>query len=283
MEDLVGTSVAATLAALQPTQAPPATETPTEAPPTPEQPSGPEASDAGFEEWMQTAKIVVYEDMSGVKYVRQFVQESLEAMDIPFKDDGSAKGWLKDDLLYGPEGGGAWDLIILATERRAGLSGEFFTYLEDNMAQGSSVIIEAWHLDRISRGAVKPLLDRCGVKVGGNYVGTSYTDFDLVLWPLTPHPLLSEPNQLSFTRPVQFHVWTDLGDLMALTGEGDAQLLLGRNPELPDRHGVLTVCLGGRMILQTFGSHSYEIDVMKAAWENYVRYALKTRYYGSHE
>ncbi len=138
--DLVATSVAATIAALQPTQTLPTPEaqpTETEAPPEPE------TSETDFEEWMQTAKIVVYEDMSGVKYTRQYVQESLEAMGVPFKDDGSAKGWLKDDLLYGPEGGGAWDLVILATERRAGLSGEFFTYLEKNLEQGSSVIIEA--------------------------------------------------------------------------------------------------------------------------------------------
>ena len=269
--DMVATHVQATLDAMPPNQAPP-----TLLPP----PTLTEVSDeADFEERMQSAKILLFEDMSGVQRVFQYVQETLEDMGVPFKDDGSARGWLKDDMLYGAEGGEPWDLIILANEQRAGISGEFFNYLENNMAQGTSVILEAWHLDSISEGAIKPLLSRCGVEIS-NYIGTTHSDIDLVLWPVASHTLLTEPNALSFKRPVQFHNWSDLGDYTELTGEGDAQILLGRKNDTPNRFGVLTVCLGGQLIMQTFSSHSYEREVMKEAWENYIRYALKVRFYG---
>ena len=59
-------------------------------------------------------------------------------------------------------GGNPWDLVIIAVEYRAGISGEYFDYLMDVLNQGTSVIVEAYHLDQISQGTVSTILTKCG-------------------------------------------------------------------------------------------------------------------------
>ncbi len=106
---------------------------------------------------------------------------------------------------------------------------------------------------------------------------------DLVLWPLveTAHPILTEPNNyLSFTKGAYFWSRQDLGDLMDLTGKGDATLLVGRKVTDTTHNGALAVCLGGQLTLQTFSSHTYPREIMEGAWENYIVNALKVRYSG---
>jgi hypothetical protein len=241
-----------------------------------------------FEEWMKTAKILLYEDIVGIPKVERYVKGTLEIMKsrygIDYDDVGNAKGWLKERLIFGAEGGVPWDLIIIAVEARGGVSGEFFEYLQDNLDQGSSVILEIWYLDQISEGKVEPILEKCGVNIT-NYVGSlSRQPIDLVLWPLTTHPILTEPNNYpKLTKVIYFWPPNDLGDYMELSGTGDAQLLYGRKAGETTRLGTLTVCLKGQLIIQTFSNHNYFGDAMNIAWENYIWNALKVRYYGAQE
>lgn len=241
-----------------------------------------------FEDWIKTARILLFEDIVGIPRVNRYVKDTLEIMvskyGISYDNVGSAKGWLKERLIFGAEGGVPWDVIIIAAEMRAGVSGELFEYLEDNLNKGTSVILESWYLDQISEGKIKPILKRCGVKLT-NYVGSmSRKPIDLVLWPLTTHPILTEPNNYAkLTNVIYFWDPNDLGDYMELTGEGDAQLLIGRKVGETTRLGTLAVCLKGQLILQTFSSHNYYEDAMNIAWENYIWNALKTRFYGTQE
>lgn len=234
-----------------------------------------------FDSWVQKAKILLFEDMVGDPKVRRYIKETLNRMELSYDDIGSAKGWLKERLLFGPEGGGTWDLIIIAVERRSGVSGEFFDYMSTALDNGSSIILEAFHLDKISQGKVKPILDKCGVTVE-NYIGQTHGSMDLLVWPLIDHPILTQPNNyLNFSKTRYFWPPDDLGDLMDLTGEGDAQLLLGRDTTQPTKHGVLAVCMGGQLIIQTYSTHDYEMDTAMNAWENYIYNALQNRYMGS--
>jgi hypothetical protein len=228
---------------------------------------------------MRNASILLYEDMVEDPSEYRYVKRTLDAMGLQYKDDGNAMGWLKSDLL-----GGNWDLVIIAVEYRTDVSGEYFQYLSNVLNQGSSVILEAFHLDEISEGAVAPILAKCGVQVYP-YVPTTGGVLDVVMWPLgVQHPVLEQPNSgLSFTRARDTWLWSfDLGSKMALTGNGDAQLLLGTNAQERYMDGTLAVCMGGQLTLQTFSSHSFEYATMYPLWENMIYNALKIRLTGSY-
>ena len=234
---------------------------------------------------MKSAKILVYEDMANDPSEYFYVQRTLKFMGLNHKWDGSAKGTFKTDLLSGAPSGGPWDLVIVAVEYRAGIQGEFFEYLGDVLNQGTSIIMEAWHLDQISSGTVSNILARCGVQVY-EYFPKTGTPNDVVVWPISgasSHPILNDPNSgLSFTKArTKWIPSGDLGDLMALKGSGDAQFLMGRNATQSDRDGVLATCMGGQLTLMTFSSHSFNYDVVSPLWENMITNALKVRLLGS--
>jgi len=241
----------------------------------------PQAQTQDFETWMKSANILLYEDMVARPNIVRYFKKTLDMMGLNYKDDGSARGWLKSDLLSGGPNGKGWDLIIMAIEDRMGISGEFFTYVNQAINQGTPVIMEIWYLDRISGGEVSMILSKCGVEAR-NYIGKNQDPVDLIVWPLPgalDHPLLSVPNAgLTFTDVWEFWPYSDLGDLLSLTGRGDAQLLLGTIATERNNHGTLAVCLDDMLILQTFSSHSFTYDVMSLLIENYIYNALFTRY-----
>jgi hypothetical protein len=246
-------------------------------------PTAPPPPSGNLKEQMKTAKILVYEDIVVDPRQTQYVKKTLDMMGLNYKWDGNAVGRLKTDLLGGAKGGEPWDLVILAIEARGNVSGEYFEYLMDVLNQGSAVIMEAWHLDAISRGTVSTILTRCGVDVT-DYPTDSGTINDVLIWPISPvtHPVLTTPNSgMSFTKGLNTWLWSgDLGSLMTLTGHGDAQLLIGTNATYKDSHGVLAVCMGGQLILQTFSSHSFSYQTMYPMWENYITNALRWRFQG---
>ncbi len=234
-------------------------------------------------EMMRNAAIVVYEDVYSDPEFTPYVQKTFKAMGLnQVKYDAAAPGWLKTDLLGGAPGGRPWDLVILAIEDRDDVSGEYYEYLQNVLNQGSSVILEAWNIDDISQGAISPILIKCGVMVYP-YVPETGSNNDAVMWPLgVPHPVLSDPNSgMSFTNALDTWLWAfDLGSKMALTGQGDAVMLLGTNAQETVQDGTLAVCMGGRLILQTFSSHSFPYETMGPLWENYITNALKVRFAG---
>ncbi len=271
----IAQSVQSTMAAGQPTSVIPAA--PTQIPPTVAPPSG--GSSQNLEAFMKSANILLYEDMVNEPRVYRFVKKTLDGMGLPYKDDGSAKGWLKNDLLSGARGGVPWDLVIIAVEYRAGISGEYFDYLMDVLNQGTSVIVEAYHLDQISQGTVSTILTKCGVQVYP-YFGKTRTLVDLLIWPISgvDHPILNQPNSgLNFTKAIAFWPYNDLGDLVALTGQGDAQILMGTKANERSRDGVLTTCMNGQFTLMSFSSHSYSYQTVSPLWENMITNALRVR------
>jgi hypothetical protein len=258
-------------------QSPAAPTTPPQVYPTapPPQPSG------NFQEWMKSAKILVYEDIVVDPRETQYIKKTLDMMGLNYKWDGNAVGRLKSDLLSGAQGGQPWDLVILGIETRGNVSGEYFEYLMDVINQGTAVILEAWHLDAISQGTVSMILSKCGTDVI-DYPTETGTINDVLIWPISgvSHPVLNTPNSgMSFTKARDTWIWSgDLGSRIEPTGHGDIQLLMGTNASSKDRHGVLGVCMDGQLILQTFSSHSFSYQVMGPMWENYIYNALIWRY-----
>lgn len=237
------------------------------------------------EQWMKSAQILLFEDVVADPMKSRYIKDTLDGMDLRYKDDGNAIGWLKNDLLAGSPSGQPWDLVIMAIEERGNVSGEYFEYLRDVLNKGTSVILEAWHLDAISEGKVSPILADCGVQVYPYYPKTMSL-VDVIMYPYpaaSNHPIMRDPNTgLAFTKTLNTWLWTgDLGSLMAYTGTGDAIFLLGTDPQDEVKDAGLAVCMGGQLTLQTFSSHSYTYRHISPLWENYITNALRVRHNSS--
>jgi len=54
--------------------------------------------------------------------------------------------------------------------------------------------------------------------------------------------------------------------------------VIGIDPSKPNSRAVLTSCLGGRLVLQTFDTHEYSREDMLKLWQNYVYYTLTNHF-----
>lgn len=228
------------------------------------------------ERLMKSAKILLFEDMSASKHIR-YVKEALDRAGYFYLDVGSAKGWFKSQLLSDVE----WDLVIAAAEARRIFGGEFFDYIDDKIVQGAGAIIEYYDVDAAPYGKIKPFLDRCGIEFQADWYEPELRVF---FWLAPDHPIFNEPNEIPNTLRNVERLWMgDVGDLIKLkylSGQpaGDAVLLAGTNASWKTDHGTLVSCLGGRVILQTFGSHEYHHGDIVPLWQNYVYQALKSHF-----
>ena len=236
-------------------------------------------SEEDFDAWLEDAKILLYEDIVNRPFLARYAKDALDNMDLEYKDDGSAVGWLKSDML-----GSQWDLVILALEDWGKPPmGEYFEYLQAAMDKGSSVILEIWFLDIVGRGEVASLLTKCGVEFESDYNLTTATGNDLINWPLpgkNNHPIFNEPNKgFRWTNIAAVTGPWDLGDFIKLNGKkDDAELLLGAIATEKNTHGTLAVCNNGKFIIQTFHTHNLAYDEAVPLWENYIYNALKAKY-----
>jgi len=236
-----------------------------------------------LETQMKSAKILLYEDMIDSPDTIRFVKKTLDSMGLPYTDVGSARGWLKTQLLSGGPDGKGWDLIIIASEDHAGISGEFFDYVNTALDEGASVILEVYYLEDTAAGSAGPLLSRCGVEFEKDWYikGAS----GLVMYPLDfTHPVMQEPNSgLSFSDVMAYwnkYSFNDVGDLIKKSYNKNAQLVIGTIATDKNTHGTLAICENGRLTLQTFCSHNLTYDAMGPLWENYIYNALKAHFTG---
>jgi hypothetical protein len=252
-----------------------------------------------FNDWIRTANILLYEDIISDANTNRYIKDSLTEMGIDCqqgseshcKDDGSAKGWLQTDLEGNAPNGNPWDLIIVAAEYKTGapesdtsLPGEFFTSLLNWVDNGTPVILEFGNFDEVYASSAKGILDRCGIEYESNWVKVPVSRMAMFPENAT-NPILTQPNSnLTFTD-VTDH-WTtksktfyyDLGDLVRLSPNSNATILVGTVPDLSTSHGTLTVCMDGRLLIQTFSSHQLTFNSMRLVWENYIYNMLKVRF-----
>lgn len=269
--------------AVPPTPAPATSEPPTAGPPT-EPPSPTPVPGPSFDEWKQSAQILLYEDMVARLDTIRYVKNTLDDIGLPYKDDGSAKGWLRTDIENGAPGGKPWDLVIIAAEDKDQPENELFDHVMTSLERGSSVILETWYLSQTFGERAAPILEACGVAYEGDY--RKIPPSRMVLFALdSANPLLNQPNQgLTFSNTVSYW-WDstgqrsyDVGDLLQKGSGGGAELVLGTQASDTAGHATLARCMDGRLILQTFSSHNINYDVMKQLWENYIDHALRARY-----
>jgi Mg-chelatase subunit ChlD len=216
-----------------------------------------------------SSNILLYED-SGT--LTPWISELLDSMSLQFTDIEKGEiGELTNQLNSGTK----WDLIIISAEdKNRGIQGEIWDLVESKVVdENAALIAEMWNLDQTANGRVSGLLSACGIEFQRDLRRIES------LYNLAPdHPILNEPNEgISLINFVPY--WGDqAGDLVRLTSEGDATLVAGTKSDRTTDYGVLTTCLGGRVIIQTFSNHDFREEVMKALWENYIRYVLSNHH-----
>jgi hypothetical protein len=170
-----------------------------------------------------------------------------------------------------------WDLIIIAAEARGSISGDYWDAIKRRVDKGTGLIAEVWYIDDIGGGKIAPLLDECGVELQKDWYrvpGADRLSFD-INWDVPDSPVFNTPNRVTrFAASLTEPAWEgDIGDLMKLTPGSDATILGSHSSA-----GLITSCMDGRMILQTFDSHDYPTDAMVALWQNYIYYTLTNHF-----
>ncbi|MBN1537678.1 MAG: hypothetical protein JW908_13150 [Anaerolineales bacterium] len=237
-------------------------------------PTGTPIPEGYWEDKIPAANILLFEDMAGRSGSR-YIKAALDAANYSYTDVGSAQGWLKTNILSN----GPWDLIIVASEARTKIQGEFFDMLLDEIHSGTAVIIEIWDGDFLAGGKLGNLLTECGVEVHGDWYNPSLR---AIYWLTPDHPIFQQPNRITRVRTNYF--WADdIGDFMRLLPNSDATLLAGAMQGHTNDHGLITTCFGGRVVIQSFSDHDYDRSDMMHLWQNYVYYTLKNHYLFSPE
>ena len=272
--EIQGTSVALqqTQAALnappvQPavTQPPVVVEEPTtQPPPTVQQPTATQDLQAR----MKTAKILVYEDSMAVPLV-PWVKPTLDMMGLNPTYTADI-GVLMNHLNSGTK----WDLIIIASEARGDVQGEFWDVIVPKVINDkTALIVEMWYLSNTHVGRIAQLTSKCGIRFWRvrSEVESIYT--------LKPdHPVFNTPNS-GFSLTGYWGYWEDKGgDYVNVTGTGDAELLAGGFPSRTSEYGLITTCIEGRVIIQTFSDHDYHQEDIQALWENYITWVLTNHF-----
>ncbi len=258
-----------------PTPLPTGTPSPTETPsptdtPVPSPTPIPPSPTVDVLALMKSANIVLYEDAIGTGLPR-YVKTALDGMGLGYTDTVDRIGDFKEELTSGK----TWDLIIVASEARGGVRGEFFDYIGENLDKGSAVIIELWYLDKIFDGRIKPILENCGIAFQKNWNNTNER---AQFWLVPDSPVFHEPNDgVYLTRYLNYWLG-DVGDLIKIAPGGDATLLAGVVSTTAETNGTLASCHNGRMLIQTFSSHDYRKEDIVPLWQNYITYVLKNRF-----
>jgi hypothetical protein len=239
----------------------PPTEAPTDVPPTDTQP----APTVDIEEAIKSANIIVFEDM----FFSRYVKKALDEGGYTYTDVADRLGSFQKELLSDTK----WDLIIAAAEGRGGVSGEFFDYLNQQLDNGASVILEIWILNEVAEGRFRPILDKCGVEFQANWVNPANRG---AYWNDDTNPFATTPNTVSPSRFSNY--WDgDVGDLVSILPDSDATILASANEPNTTRDGLITLCYGDYLLLQTFSSHDHSESTMVDLWQNYIYNMLVNR------
>jgi hypothetical protein len=177
-----------------------------------------------------------------------------------------------------------WDLVILAVESRdrieLGTLGLLDT-IPKYLSEGGALIVETWNLDEDQSALARVFLDACGAHVEKDWRrGDEPWVPDFALNAIMPgSPVFNTPNLINLPMwPTYF--WTDdIGDLIRIDNPNQSWILAGLDRHTPNNYGLLTSCLNGRMILQTFSSHDYSLYDNARLWQNMIHYTLMNHFY----
>jgi len=248
-----------------------------------EQPNQPPSADE-IKTLIDSSNILVYEEMAGYPTYLPYVARALKSVGGHHTYVGDAMGTFMDQLNSGTK----WDLIIVAAEARKAISGDYWTELKNQVDNKVALVAEVWYLDKIGGGKISPFLYECGVDVQADWQrvpGDDRLKFEM-FWTDPNSPVFNTPNRVtrfaaSLSDPTL--VWYgDIGDLMKLRSGSTAKILASHASGQDSSSGLITSCMDGRVILQTFSSHDYPTNDMVALWQNYIVYTLTNHFLATH-
>ena len=119
-----------------------------------------------FDEWLQEAEILLYEEIAGDYARDRWIVLALENLGLAYFDTVDAKG----NFHYELTGSKVWDLVIYAREDRTNQSGNLFIDVLAQYDNGASVILEMWDLDDDFENswALRQFFEDCGIDVRGD-------------------------------------------------------------------------------------------------------------------
>ena len=252
---------------------------PTKEPPQEEEPEPTEEPQPAmsFEDWMKEAKILLYDAMYG-RGDTPVIENAVEGLGLGrnVKNVGNAIGNFLSEMNSAVE----WDLIIVGSEYRSQVQGEVFDVLVTQIDRGSAVVIETWYIDQIYNGRIQPVMQRCGITFHQDWWRARNANLNTYLiYLLDPtDPLFSQPNTISMLIPYDIRWVEDVGDTVETIPGSGAVLLAGRLPKEYNSYGLITECMDGLMVWQTFSTHDYKDQEMINLWQNYIYNTLKARY-----
>jgi len=244
---------------------------------TQEQPPPPVEQD--IQALIDSSNILVYEDMVSYTEYITYVARALKSVGGHHEYVGDAMGTFMDKL----DSGTKWDLIIVAAEAREAISGDYWTVIKDKVDDGAALVAEVYYLNEISDGKIGPFLRECGVDVQADWWsdgGGDRIDYGMY-WVDPSNPVFNTPNRVNrfgawLTEPAwQFG---DIGDFLEVNDNSKAEILASRAQGQDSNYGLITSCMDGRVIFQTFSSHNYPTNDMVALWENYIVYTLTNHF-----
>jgi len=237
----------------------------------------PDVAPVFFEDRVKAANVLVYDDPDADLRLVPRVSRAIAGMGFSGGSVINTSNNLGsfDSLLRSQ----TWDLVILAVESRdtVGLGDTgVLDSISSHIARGGALIVETWNLDEDQSALAGVVLHACGAHVEKDWHRSDdYKNADFVISAIQPNsPVFSSPYTVNMPlRPTVF--WPgDSGDLIRLDDGTSSTILAGILSRDPNNYGVLTSCLDGRMVLQTFSSHDYPLYDSVQLWQNMMHYTL---------
>jgi hypothetical protein len=274
------TSLASTLSTVNKTQATATIEaSPTQSSESTNTPTvSSELSQATLQEKINSANILIYEDTAGYSNYEPIASKAVTEIGANFVYVGDAIGTFMQKM----ESNTKWDLIIVASEFKNSIQGNYWTMIQQHMNNDpSALIIEIFYLNKIFPYEIKPFMEQCGLEYQADWSrssGFNPIDYEM-FWVEPDSPIFNSPYVLDrFRFSSGAASIGNVGDFVKLTGGSDAKILASRKDGHTTDYGLISSCLNGTVILQTFRTHDYPSDEMFLLWQNYIKYALTNHF-----
>jgi hypothetical protein len=230
-----------------------------------------------FEDWMDGANILLYDAMYG-RGDTNVIENAIDGLGL--SGNTTNVGTNIGDFLSEMNSAVTWDLIIVGSEFRSQVQGEIFDALANEIDRGSSVVLETWYIDQVFNGRIQPVMQRCGITFHQDWWRDNNADLNsFLVYLVEPDAeLFSQPNTIGMLIPYDIRWIDDVGDTVKKISGSDAVLMAGRLPNEHNSYGLLTECMGGRMVWQTFSTHDYKDQDMINLWQNYIYNTLEARF-----
>ncbi|NPV78055.1 MAG: hypothetical protein HPY59_16975 [Anaerolineae bacterium] len=226
---------------------------------------------------IKAANVLIYDEPDGQGRLVPRISKAVAAMGFSGGNIVNTSNYLGNfDRLLRTQ---TWDLVILSAQSRDRVEIGSLGVLDpisNHIARGGALIVETWNLDEDQSALAGLLLNVCGARVEKDWHrAENYTYADFLIPALkADSPVFSRPYTIAMPlRPTVF--WPgDAGDLLRLDATGSSKILAGVLSSDPNNYGLLTSCLDGRMVLQTFSTHDYSLYETVHLWQNMMQYTL---------